>query len=1183
MRLADFASTVCASLRGAPRRRVAVAALALAACGEQPAAAPTTAPAVVATPQAAAPAPAPPPVAPVSSTLPQAVAPWLPGEASETTHVDLAGDWDCWLDPGAAGLRDDWAADLSARRAPRSAPGTPFPLHVPGPIESTEGTLLYDGVFWLARDVELPAAAGGARVALTFGQVNDLCRAWWDGQPLGEHDGGYDAFAFELTPEQCAPGSHRLVLMVLDTGPLETFGRRLRTLPHSKEDWYDNFGGVLGPVALELRRGWVASALALRVDGGAGTAAVELALLPPRGTPPELDVPVTLRVAATTGGAADLGAWSGPVRVADGRATLSTTLALDEHAPRWSPESPALLELRVAVDGARVAALDFGLRHLELRDDGVFLDGRRRVLKGVLWQPHDTGTGGMTPPPAQLEAEAAAMKAAGFDLVRAHVRPAPPAFLDACDRLGLMVLEEPAIGWVDDDPALRPRLLREVDWMVRRDAHHASIVLWGVLNELSGRAFRYADELVARVGELDPTRPVLRDSGGFLGAQWLPPGATAEQPMTDAHLYPPWPLPPDRRDELATLGQGGPQPTFASEFGYGALLDAERAADGFRTRGLRSAEAGRFRSFDHAAQAAVESGDSWASLAPDGSWIGPAARAQADALVDMADALRSNPALDMLCVTQWEAVSAESSAGLRDPWGEERPSLAALRTALLPLRPIVLPERPSWPADSAVRARLVVVNDGEATVRARVQLAWGEPSAAAFATRDLGEQDLPPGVSSRDVELAPADLSHAGALAVSVTLYTVDGRGHESARALVTLVPPPALSPDVLAAVGPLPKPLVWAPPGETGACEELKRLGLLAGSPEEAPVALLPHPERLGADLSFDERMALWSGVLRGGVAIALLGDPGADDLGRLTGAARGVRTLFEMPRPVAITSAAGNFSGRFHVLREGGVARLLGRGDESLSPVAMVAAPLPEGAELRMITLGFLGNRIGSPWLVVPFGAGQIQDVGLPLLAPVRGETDPLREAWLVRLIDDALRAAVLEAPARRAAWTAQTGRPLPAPWSPLPPSQAEELRHGFALLDQLVALGDRATPYLAGDDAPALPASVQELLARRLDALTLLLLGDAPGARETLRAAMTPQWTEETRAFVAGEARVLRVLTDKAAQGPAAWDRAWDAVDAWSHALVAWFGGQHKEAFDWLGRAAEVEGLPPEESGG
>src|SRR5262249_46390457 len=125
--------------------------------------------------------------------------------------------------------------------------------------------------------------------------------------------------------------------------------------------------------------------------------------------------------------------------------------SLQVPAPQpWSPESPALYVLRVLVGDELVATQRFGFRRFEIRDGDVVLNGARRVLKGVLWQPHFTGTGGLVPPDAELAADAAAIKAAGFDLVRAHVRPAPPAFLDACDELGLMVLEEPAIGWVDD-------------------------------------------------------------------------------------------------------------------------------------------------------------------------------------------------------------------------------------------------------------------------------------------------------------------------------------------------------------------------------------------------------------------------------------------------------------------------------------------------------------------------------------------------------------------------------------------------------------------------------------------------------------------------------------------------------------------------------------------------------------
>gem|GEM_PF-6869182 len=1111
------------------------------------------------------------------------ITPWVPGPPANLTNVDLAGTWDAWLDPGAVGPQDDWARDLSRRLPPATAPGPVFPLPVPGPIETTEGTLFYDGLFWLARDVEVPEAAAGTRAMLGFEQVNDVCRAWWDGELLGEHEGGYDAFAFELSERQASPGVHRLVLMVLDTGPLETLGRRLRAVPHSKEDWYENFGGVMGTVALQLRRGWVATELSVLSRAAPGEVDVSLRLLAPRGVTGG-QTPLMLRVEGTVAGvrAADLGSWSGPVRVLpDGTASLTATLAIDTRAPRWSPESPALLELHVAADGARVASRTFGLRHFELRDGDVFLGGERRVLKGVLWQPHFTGSGGMTPTAPELEAEAAAMRAAGFDLVRAHVRPAPPAFLDACDRLGLMVLEEPAIGWVDDDPALPPRLLREVEWMVRRDGHHPSIVMWGLLNELSGRAYRHADALVARVAELDGTRAVLRDSGGFLGASFRPPGAAKDEPLTDAHQYPPWPLPPARRDELTTLGSGAPGPTFASEYGYGSMLDADRAAEGFRIRNLRSEEAGRFRSFARLAQVVREGDDALMDLAPDGDWLDEAAAEQSAALVDMTDALRSDPALDLLCVTQWRSASSEASAGLLDPWGEERPSLAALREALAPLRIVVLPERPSWPTGAVVRARVVLVNDSGVPCPGSPALQWtlrsGERQAAG--TLELGAWPGPPGVTERDVTLRlPADAPPSGTLVLVAHMQGGDGHDLVSAPSQQTIVEPASLPADLSTADG-LPPPLVWAPPMEEEAREFLQQHGLLAERPDKATVALLPHPERLGTELTFDERMALWTTVLRGGVALVLLRDPSSDDMGKLTGAARGVRTLFELPRPVAVTPAAGNFNGRFHVLRTGTGARMLGRGDETLSPVAMVAGEPPAGSQARMVTLGFLGNPIGESWLVVPFGAGQVHVIGLPLLSPVRGATDPLREQWLMRLLNDALREAEVGAPARRQAWEEATGRALPETWTPVPPEQAEDLRRGFELLDQLVAMGDRATPYLlkTGEE-PALPLPLQELLARRLDALTHLLLGDAPAAREVLRKAVEPMWTEETRAFLAHESRVLEALATLAAAGPSTWDRAWDAVDAWSRSLSAWFGGRREEAFDWIGRAIVLLGLDP-----
>jgi hypothetical protein len=232
------------------------------------------------------------------------------------------------------------------------------------------------------------------------------------------------------------------------------------------------------------------------------------------------------------------------------------------------------------------------------------------------------------------------------------------------------------------------------------------------------------------------------------------------------------------------------------------------------------------------------------------------------------------------------------------------------------------------------------------------------------------------------------------------------------------------------------------------------------------------------------------------------------------------------------------------------------------------MVCGEPPEGSEARLITLGFLGNRLGAPWIEEPFGAGRLVLVGLPLLDPVRGQTDPLRESWLMDALGEALRVALVQATAHREAWEAAAGRKLPVAMT-LGTVVADQLAPRFAELDALVALADRAATALGSPEA--LPDAWRALPERRQAAWTALLLGDAGVAEETLRAAVIPLATDELRDFQAAEGRVLAALAARAAQGPAGWPSAWDGADAWGRALAAWFGGRPEEAQADLARAA------------
>ncbi|MHC4844522.1 MAG: glycoside hydrolase family 2 protein [Planctomycetota bacterium] len=1078
------------------------------------------------------------------------------GTGAHRVH-SLDGAWSVWLDPGAVGLDEDWAAELSEGRTPAGASGGELTLRVPGPLEGSRETLGYDGVAFYVREFVAPPHPQGARVTLRFDQVNHSCRVWLDGMFLGSHEGGYDAFSLDASGRLRPGARQRLVVMVIDPGGTPVHGLTLKTTPHSKESWYENHGGLLGSVSLAIDDDWVVERLQLVPDPRAGALDVALSLLAPFGIGPH---PLKLEVSIRADGEDDVLA-SRSIRLphAAGR-MLTREMRLEVPEPRaWSPEDPQLYALTVELNGERTATRRFGFRTIEVAGGDILLNGERRVLKGVLYQPHHTGWSGVTPSAEQLEREVLDILDTGFDLVRVHVRPAAEAFLDAADRHGLLVLQEPAIGWVDDDPELLRRMKAELDWMVARDRHHPSIILWGVLNELSGKAYRSAEPLARHLAALDPERPVLVDSGGFLvGGRMLPPDGAGEPiaEMVDEHVYPPYPLPIEEREELVSLRGSGNDLVFVSEFGYGTLLDAEQALAGFTARGMELGdEAVKFRSYANLARRLADRGE------PGGD---PARRAQADlnqadAAEDMIEALRCNPDVDLLCYTQWRAASAESSAGLLAPWGEARPARERVRHALRPLLVVVQPEHPSVETGEAPRCRLVVVNDTGAPVsgelRLRTELHPPDGLQVAVASDWMGAPTFPEGVTTRTLELPVQE--RAGELRVQASLERPDDSLAVSTQRVVQVVAPPELTPGLGA---------VWAPGADARARAFLRHAGfrVVRGPDEPFAAALIARPEHLAEELTVDERLALWNLVWQGGAAVVLAISPGEGEQEEMLGGSRGIRTLTGLPVAPAIGAAPGNFMGRLHLARpEAGTDWTpLGRGDEVLSPRAMFVGPLPPGSEQRMITLGHLGNRIGAPEIVLPFGRGRFHLIGVPLLDIVGDRVDPRRDARLAHAVRGALQ------------WSARNlpdgERVTP---DPLLASDAAALDLGLELIDRVIALGDRASPITSAGQGtePRLPPGPAAALALRNRAIEALLDGRREDCFTTLRTAVEQVWTEDLQRFLALEAVVLDQLAVRVdAETDEGWDLAYDAVEMWARAIALWYAGDAETALDWLGRA-------------
>ncbi len=198
----------------------------------------------------------------------------------------------------------------------------------------------------------------------------------------------------------------------------------------------------------------------------------------------------------------------------------------------WSPESPNLyrLETTISADGKELDSdsTTFGIRSIEFSaEKGFLLNGQPVLMKGGCVH-HDNGVIGSASYARSEERKVEIHKASGYNAIRTAHNPPSPAFLDACDRLGMLVMDESFDCWVqgknpyDYHVAFSDWWQRDTAAMVERDRNHPSVVIWSIGNEVAERDGRSGGAQIARrqaeyVRQLDPTRPVASAINGVHG------------------------------------------------------------------------------------------------------------------------------------------------------------------------------------------------------------------------------------------------------------------------------------------------------------------------------------------------------------------------------------------------------------------------------------------------------------------------------------------------------------------------------------------------------------------------------------------------------------------------------------------------------------------------------------------
>jgi beta-galactosidase len=362
----------------------------------------------------------------------------------------------------------------------------------------------YQFVSVYRRHFKLPPEARGHHVFVDFAGAMTAATVWINGQRLGEYKGGYTPFTFELTQHVDWDRANLLAVEVDST-------ERADIPPFGGSIDYLTFGGVYRDVTLRLVPASHLENIFVRTkniitDHPSVEVACFVAHLEPH------LIPLTLEVELRDGERV-LSAASKELPPASISEAIAHELTLANFGPikLWDLSNPNLYTVVVRIkQGKTTIDQDqrrTGFREARFTEHGFELNGKVVKLRGLNRHQTFPWVGQAMPARVQRRDALILKQELKLNIVRTSHYPQSPAFLDACDEAGLLVLEE-IPGWQHvGDQAWQDLAVDNVGRMIRRDWNHPAIILWGVrINESQDNHAFYA-RTNALAHELDPTRP----------------------------------------------------------------------------------------------------------------------------------------------------------------------------------------------------------------------------------------------------------------------------------------------------------------------------------------------------------------------------------------------------------------------------------------------------------------------------------------------------------------------------------------------------------------------------------------------------------------------------------------------------------------------------------------------------
>jgi beta-galactosidase len=456
-------------------------------------------------------------------------------------YVELPHDWSIEDAPGAPKTTGAWAppsANWSVSRIPTSSgrpnpdrradyPDSPSPDGPPlrvGPFDPKSSAAgsgsgwVVGGVGWYRKHFVGPDLARGDRAELVVDGSFRETDVWLNGVKIGSNAYGYGGFALDLTPHLRPGATNVLAVRVTNAGETTR--------------WYSGSGlnqhvwlNLTGPVRAAA---WGVAISTPRVSAERADVEIDVDIECHLAAASPIEVVAKIKDAVGT-----VVAQARVQVVLEGNGRTTARLAMQIENPRlWHPDTPHLYasEVTLLSDGNLTdrVATRFGARTIAVSAElGLTINGQPVKLKGACVHA-DHGILGSASIDAAEYRKVELLKNFGYNALRLGHHMFPPAFLDACDDLGILVVDELFDVWET------PKILKndyskyfarnwrdDIAHFIRRDRNHPSVIFWSIGNEIPERAMPRGVEIAATLREailaLDRSRPITAGVNGPTG------------------------------------------------------------------------------------------------------------------------------------------------------------------------------------------------------------------------------------------------------------------------------------------------------------------------------------------------------------------------------------------------------------------------------------------------------------------------------------------------------------------------------------------------------------------------------------------------------------------------------------------------------------------------------------------